>query len=335
MPSKQRSHSGWWGVDLFFVLSGFLITGILLDTKESPNYFGSFYARRALRIFPLYYLTLTTIVVLAALTRGPHGALPVAHDRIFYFFYLNNWWILLRDTWHANIIGHFWSLAVEEQFYVLWPLCVWLLPKDRIIPVALSGMLLALAIRIWLYTEYGAIRDIVENTFARMDSLLMGALIAALVRDSAVLARYRRLIYGSALACGLTAVFGGFADVVLFSLLAVLFGGVVLHAFERGNVLFNFEPLRKVGKYSYGMYVYHVPLIWFCAALLSQRMGLGRNALGSWMFLLGMVGLTYLAAMASFNLFESRFLNLKRRFKADERFSQAEASNDRNAETRR
>lgn len=311
---KTALHTGWWGVDLFFVLSGFLITGILLDTKESANYFSSFYARRALRIFPLYYSVLTAIVLLAAVTRGPHHVLPLPHDRIFYFFYLNNWWILLRDSWRGNIIGHFWSLAVEEQFYAIWPLCVWLLPKVRLIPVALGGIVLALVIRIWLYAEFGPIRDIVENTFARMDALLVGALLAALVRDSIMLMRYRRVVYASAVVCGLFAVFGGFPETVLFSLIAVLFGAVVLHAFEGGNALIRAQPLRTVGKYSYGMYVYHVPLLWFCGTLLTQPMGLGRNGSGSWLFLVGMIAATFAIAFASFNLFEVRFLNLKRKF---------------------
>lgn len=157
---------GWAGVDLFFVLSGFLITGILLDTRESPNYFRSFYARRALRIFPLYYLVLTASLLITRFTPALNYVLPIPHDRIFYFVYLNNWWPLLRDTWHANIIGHFWSLAVEEQFYLLWSLCVFLVSPKLLKPVAAVGILSALAIRLALYAHSGVTRDLVENTFA-------------------------------------------------------------------------------------------------------------------------------------------------------------------------
>jgi peptidoglycan/LPS O-acetylase OafA/YrhL len=331
---KTAMRGGWCGVDLFFVLSGFLITGILLDTKEAPNYFSSFYARRALRIFPLYYLVLTTTMLLAALTGRPAHAFPLMYDRIFYFFYLNNWWPLLHDTWHTNIIGHFWSLAVEEQFYALWPLCILLIPNKKVIPVALCGMLLALLLRIWIYLESGETRTMIENTFTRMDALLMGALIAALVRDYQLLVRYRRLIYAVALICGSAALLGHLKGVVLFSLLAVLFGGVVLHAFEKGNAVFNFQPLRMVGKYSYGMYVYHVPLIFFVRGLIGEQIGLGKNWPGSWLFLLAMVMLTFAVAAISFNLFESRFLKLKRSFTPNVRFLEAEASNGRNAVTR-
>ncbi len=167
---------GWAGVDLFFVLSGFLITGILLDTRESPNYFRSFYARRALRIFPLYYLVLSGILVLAHFTSTLNYVLPVSHDRFFYFVYLNNWWPFLRDTWHGNILGHFWSLAVEEQFYLLWSLCVFAIARRHIRLAALCGIAGALVIRCALFLHGGTTRDVIENTFSRMDALLVGRL---------------------------------------------------------------------------------------------------------------------------------------------------------------
>ena len=119
---------GWMGVDLFFVLSGFLITGILLETRETSNYFTGFYARRVLRIFPLYYLVLTAVIVGGSLLNVPKitATLPVPQDRWLYFCYLMNWVGLWRGHFGANSIGHFWSLAVEEQFYLVWPLIVWM-----------------------------------------------------------------------------------------------------------------------------------------------------------------------------------------------------------------
>src|SRR5208282_3024374 len=129
---------GWMGVDLFFVLSGFLITGILLDTQQASNYFAGFYARRVLRIFPLYYLVLTTVIILGNLIHSPRvtATLPLPEDRWLYFCYMTNWLGLWKGHWgtnYVNYLAHFWSLAVEEQFYLVWPLIVWLV-RSRAVP---------------------------------------------------------------------------------------------------------------------------------------------------------------------------------------------------------
>jgi peptidoglycan/LPS O-acetylase OafA/YrhL len=329
---KMLLYSGWCGVDLFFVLSGFLITGILLDTKGAANYFKAFYARRMLRIFPLYYLVLTVVLVFAALRPGhwPNAVLPIPHDRIYYFFYLNNWWPLLRDTWHANIIGHFWSLAVEEQFYLLWPMCVLLIPDKRILSVALVGMAVALLLRCFLYLHFGPVRDIVENVFARMDALLAGAFMAALVRLPETLRVAKRYVLLASSICGAAILFinlnvHGFTYsewyvVLVFSLFAGAFGGLVLYAFLTADqpsifqTVFQSKPLTTIGKYSYGMYVYHVPLAALASLLLAPFLDLGRKPVTSTFFILGVIAATFVVAKLSFDLFESRFLKLKSKF---------------------
>src|SRR5579885_3225639 len=119
---------GWIGVDLFFVISGFLITRILLQTKEKPDYFRSFYTRRALRIFPLYYASLA-VLFLAPMSFMSHS-LPVAHDRLWFWIYLANWNPLFEQI-RPGSAAHFWSLSVEEQFYLVWPLLVWALSRKQ------------------------------------------------------------------------------------------------------------------------------------------------------------------------------------------------------------
>ena len=331
-------RTGWDGVDLFFALSGFLITGILLDTKYAPNYFRSFYARRILRIFPLYYTVLSAILLAALFPYiGPwlHPMLPLPHDRWFYFVYLNNWWPLLKDTWHGNIIGHFWSLAVEEQFYLLWPLCVWLLPRKKLPWVAAFGIAIAVLIRCVLYYYFRPSRSIVENTFARMDTLLMGALMAMLVRSPRALRSVRPYLYGIAAASlsvyiwfntwGVHSHFGAvYRSVVQFSLIAIIFSAVVLYAFAtRDNrstlqAAFCRPLLRRVGKYSYGMYVYHVPIMPVAAVILHHLVSRTFNGPGSVAFIIGIILLTYAVAKLSFEHFESRFLKQKKRFSPQE-----------------
>ncbi len=109
---KGLLYFGWAGVDLFFVLSGFLITSVLLSSRDAVNYFASFYVRRVLRIAPIYYLMLA--VVFGATVLWPSlPAVPTAAERPLYFLYLTNWIAVWKGTWPANMVGHFWSLAVE------------------------------------------------------------------------------------------------------------------------------------------------------------------------------------------------------------------------------
>jgi peptidoglycan/LPS O-acetylase OafA/YrhL len=133
---KRFHGSAWAGVDLFFVLSGFLITGILLDSRGQENYFRNFYARRTLRIFPLYYTVLAVALLVVPFVVG-FPRLPAAYPRLlenqlWLWTYTQNY--LQATTAHTLPgFGHFWSLAVEEQFYWFWPLVVCLLPRKALL----------------------------------------------------------------------------------------------------------------------------------------------------------------------------------------------------------
>lgn len=172
---------GWTGVDLFFVLSGFLITGILVDARGAQNYFSAFYARRALRIFPLYYFSLAAIwLVFRHLVARPSGV-------IWYAIYAQNWLPVGGPG-----IGHFWSLAVEEQFYLVWPLIVYASSRRRVLQLSVAGIIFANILRVSLW-EHGVETYIVyANPFTRMDALLAGAACACLARDSVWVERFRR-----------------------------------------------------------------------------------------------------------------------------------------------
>ena len=175
------AYTGWTGVELFFVLSGFLITGILLDSKRAENYFSLFYIRRALRILPLSYATLFAAFILFPLL----GRLGVPHfPRIFYsaqlwcWFYVGNW----APFWHKHIpyFGHFWSLAVEEQFYLVWPCVVYMTRRRTLTRTCLALALVAQVLKIALAVK-GV--DVYNLTTSHLDSLGLGALAALIVRD--------------------------------------------------------------------------------------------------------------------------------------------------------
>jgi len=348
---------GWMGVDLFFVLSGFLITGILLDTRETSNYFTGFYARRVLRIFPLYYLVLTTVMIGGSLLNIPKitATLPVPQDRWLYFCYLMNWVGLWKGHFGANSIGHFWSLAVEEQFYLVWPLIVWMV-RPRTVPWVAGGLAVVAALSrlVWV-AQGGSQISIGWATVSRMDELFVGALCACLFRDPERMLRIRkRLPWIASLGVGsfffvysAMLFFPGRATSFLYSHSAVPhtldntvlffmecggyipleigFGALVLLAAHGGaestwmQKFLKSRLLAPIGRYSYGIYVFHVPIIGVAAMFVFKRIGSGTHGYAEIL----MTGSAYIVAVAavifaisalSFEFFEKRVLRLKRHF---------------------
>lgn len=308
---------GFTGVALFFVLSGFLITGILIDTRDAENFFRSFYTRRALRIFPLYYWTLLILFFLLP-AFAPTAAIPPPHDRIYYFFYLNNCISLLHQSNNLRYVGHFWSLAVEEQFYWAWPLFIFVLSPKHLKWAIVA--LIAVGIAAWIYLFYFATSpDAGRLTLAALPSLMVGAACAVWVRKSL----FVRLLTKGAnfyapVAVGLFMLFAFLRDkhsLILYlssgialdlsflcALLAALFGSRPV------RLLFEFPPLRRVGRYSYGMYVYHIAIITAFAHFFPHIHGKTGAIL--------IFSICYCIAALSFELIEKRINGLKQRFRA-------------------
>ena len=177
---------GWAGVDLFFVLSGFLITGILWEARGGPPgaYFRNFYARRTLRIFPLYYAVM--VLLLVVLPRLPHpqaaryGA--VGGEQVWYWTYLSNFAIGLRHEWNLGSLDVSWSLAIEEQFYLVWPAVVLLLGRRALMGFCAAVVAAAVLCRTALTLSGGHPIAISVLTPCRMDALAVGAFLALAVR---------------------------------------------------------------------------------------------------------------------------------------------------------
>jgi peptidoglycan/LPS O-acetylase OafA/YrhL len=192
------TNYGSYGVELFFVLSGFLITGILYDACNKPHYFRNFYMRRFLRIFPLYYGVLALLFLVAPLIplmRGP--TLDYLVDRqAWAWFYAVNVHIAIHGEWSLSYIDHFWSLAIEEHFYLLWPLVVFLLARW---PRALIAVSLATALCAMLARLTGSLMGLswwttyVLTPF-RLDGLALGAFLAVTARQSGGLERLVRAL---------------------------------------------------------------------------------------------------------------------------------------------
>lgn len=160
---------GWCGVNLFFVLSGFLITGILYDTRSASHRFRNFYMRRALRIFPLYYGTLLVLFgLLPWMNRWTDGFKGIEHAWPWLWTYSTNLLILLQGKWFP--LSHFWSLAVEEHFYLVWPLVVFTLDRKSSVRVCLALIAIAFVVRIGLVRQ-GLVLSAYTLTLSRMDGL--------------------------------------------------------------------------------------------------------------------------------------------------------------------
>jgi peptidoglycan/LPS O-acetylase OafA/YrhL len=327
------------GVDLFFVLSGFLITGILLRTKSAKNYFSSFYARRVLRIFPIYYLVLTLSVVIGHFWVIVASMLPPWTSwKVSYFFYLQNWPVFWHgDKMMGGLWGAYWSLAVEEQFYFLWPLAIFLLSEKAIIRLCYIVLPCALLLRTFLYFSYfGNQFGLLQITPSRVDGLFMGAICSIYM-----FSRKKPVPMGWIIACGTVgscimlyiAVFHrqefvgpdkwlATVGITAFALLSTALVAVSQHKISFITRLLTLRWLQLSGKYSYGAYVYHLILIFafrhYLIARLTLRPGLGIHFGILAKCLAGVVEIVcvFLLAKASYDLFETPFLRLKTRFKA-------------------
>jgi peptidoglycan/LPS O-acetylase OafA/YrhL len=325
-PWKGILGLGWVGVQLFFVLSGFLITGILLDTRQAPNYFSTFWIRRVLRIFPLYFAALAMFLfAFPTFVALGDKYLPNQPDRIYYWMYLNNWVPLPADGRLEHVLGHFWSLAVEEQFYLVWPVVVWLLPARRLFRWCGAACLLVLAARtscIWLGWDPAWIY---RNTVLRSDALMMGAMAAVLVREPTWVARLRpwlKAALGSTGVASLAVMAAGggthylhppvlAAGMTVFAAAFAVVLTVVVTA-PRGGGFLEHPVLGWFGRHSYGMYVWHWPLayaLYYSYPEMGLQKGTGQIAV----LVAGLAGSSLLGWL-SYELYEKPFLRLKQYF---------------------
>lgn len=351
---------GWTGVDIFFVLSGFLITGILFDTRNNRYRARTFYIRRTLRIFPLYYAVILGLLVtwpivrwhfswgwlawptyVGNFARFVHPYAPLSPLQQLADFQPTG--TFLGDTVKL-FLGHFWSLCIEEQFYFVWPwLVFWINDRRKLLWVC--GAMLPIELLLRLFAQQHAPAWMLGNellyrvTFFRLDSLLLGGLVALALRGPAREALLRwasRVLAVVVTAFIVIAIFAPslrpwFSDqahpdslftwrLTVIDCLAAL---VVLSAVRPDTLVFRFlhiYPLRWLGRISYGFYVLHD--IWhyeirrwlFLNGLASNTSPLALTL--TWVLpLLLTIGIAWL----SFRFFESPFLELKERWASPHR----------------
>ncbi|RIL00033.1 MAG: hypothetical protein DCC71_19325 [Proteobacteria bacterium] len=335
---------GWTGVDLFFVLSGFLITGILLTTRESSTYASAFYARRTLRIFPLYYTVLAFLLLVAprlpllsdveaVWSRGARG------EELWHWLYLSNVDVA-RHGWGHLALTVTWSLAVEEHFYLLWPWIVRRVSEQRLLLVCVAIAAGALVSRAAVFASGAPSLAAYVLTPCRLDTLATGAAIAIAARRPgglAPLADFARRLLGAA-AC----VFAGvalYARILLqdrpllrqvselltdplvatlgYSALCALWGSllVLLLTAAPGARLgraFELGALRSLGRYSYALYLLHLPVAIALGQVFPPEPFARHFALAQIAYWLAVIGSTYLLARVTWIVLEAPLLRLKR-----------------------
>ena len=324
----------WSGVDLFFVLSGFLIGGILLDARKSTNYFKVFYTRRFFRIVPIYFVLLLTFVgfwLAVGSSAQPvfSGILAGTMPFWTYPLFIQNFWLAAAGTFGTGWLAPTWSLCVEEQFYLTLPSIVRFFSRRALIGFVISGIAAAPLFRMILYrsSPTGWIGSDVL-LFCRADALLFGVLCALLFRSR----RWSRRISGSSywfpgllltllgLAVFLTKIGPDFWRVELVSFgytsLAALYACLLLFVCTRPAhflaAVARWRVLRWLGSIAYGTYLFHMPIQALTFALV-RRGAPQIDNFSSLVLTLAALAVTLVLAHLSWNFFESRLVKFSHR----------------------
>lgn len=324
LPSRLF-YIGASGVDFFFVLSGFLITGILVDAKtRTGSYFGRFYFRRGLRIFPLYFAMLVLVLFIIPGVSGDREFIQqIRGDRTHLWLYTMNLYMAWMNDFCYGPLNHFWSLAVEEQYYLVWPVIVFTLSPRNLLRFCLTALVVLTAFRIgFSVAEFGSVAEKVFTLF-RLDGLLLGSMAAIVTREVPSwrdhLRAYRLsfAILFFLLLCTLP--LGSNDYTIRFTLVsgvavALLLASLSSSAKSIEKTLLDNAPMRSLGKYSYAMYVFQLPMVpllapWVSPASLSVQIGspLGAGVV----YVVLMFFLTYALAIVSWYGFEMWFLKLR------------------------
>lgn len=324
---RRLAPIGERGVDLFFVLSGFLITGILLRSRDEPHYFRNFIVRRTLRIFPLYFLSL--IVGLFALPRlmGTTVFDLARRNQSFLWTYTSNLKMSWENEWCFGAFDHFWSLAVEEHFYFVWPAVVLLLNRRPLAIFCMLGIVLVGAARTIAASSSGWEVAVSVATFFRADSLLIGGMLAIFLSFHAMQTIHRGMVlkvaaitFFTVLPLLLAVAFSGRRLLEIpSSLCGLLFASGMAYLLLSSNHSFvvrlmQSSPLRTLGRYSYGMYVVQLPLVTLIPLDQIREVVNTEYTLLCGVYIASMFCLILSVAIVTYHSYEVHFLRLKSSF---------------------
>jgi peptidoglycan/LPS O-acetylase OafA/YrhL len=330
--------SGLYGVELFFVISGFLITQILLDSKSETHYFRNFYVRRFLRIFPLTYGALCLIFfVLPLFVTFDAAAKDIASRQIWLWTYLSNapWSGGKWDSSGLFRLGHFWFICVVVHYYIIWPLVVYKCELRTLIRICLTGMVVCLLIRAF-HTVAGGPELFTWSSIRKIDGLLLGSFLAAGFRLESVSCLINKCAPKVTWVAGLFFLIlifiprkymnptglTGYYWTVIETISVIFFGGMFILLLRQAVLpsLMQNRVLIAFGKYSFGIYIIH-NICWPLFQWLFNPVALLRTVrsplLTQAMFYVLAISASFLLAFASWHLYEKHFIKLKKIFEYD------------------
>lgn len=343
----EAMKTGRYGVDLFFVLSGFLITGILYDAKNEKHYFRNFYARRTLRIFPLYYTVLLIMFVILPIfvSFNRPGEREIIHNQGWMWLYMTN----IKEAFSSPELfqqnrlwlGHFWSLAIEEQFYLVWPMVILLLSRRQAMTACTAMIIGAALLRVAMFVvlpQPQGLYCVIYFTLCKLDTLALGAILALAARSPRGITSYAKFapwIFVLSLMLLAPLLFprfkpekigwtGGLAESAKLSGICLLSGSVLVmavHSTAKNFIgwFFMLPVMRFFGKYSYGIYIFHelfAPLFngKLSAETISRHLGVGNWYLATLIHIAVAFAVSVGVALISWNVLEKHMLKLKRYF---------------------
>ena len=320
---------GWIGVDIFFVLSGYLITKIIIDQKTTSHNFSIFLVRRTLRIFPVYFLFLLVFFhTLPYLSDFVDNNLFYSNNQVWFWVYAQNWLFILKGTDPNLYLNHFWTLAVEEQFYISWPIILYITHSKTKRIVILTLIFLLLIVSRFIFSFYQPFAISYENLFffTRIDGLVMGSFIAIIgfkKFHSSIKKHIKLLIL---FVTSLLLVYAELensntiTNSFLYPLLALSIGIILAHLLTATGSLNTFIKRKNVlyffGTISYSLYVIHWPIYLVIENLFSSRKKhLTDDLLNSILIAFIAILVSVVLSYFSYIFFEKRILKLKHLFK--------------------
>ncbi len=320
---QQLQKAGQYGVDIFFVLSGFLITTLMLrEPEDTPsNRLGRFYLRRILRIFPLYYMAVMLYWLLAHLSPDP-GAAPLYDSYLPYFL---TYCIDIICGLHPDATTRFgiaWSLGVEEKFYLLWPFVMIAMKPRKVFMVGLAVIAITCLWRLWLIQNYtGNLAGRLVYSFdVRMDGIMWGCLLACLIHSRRSYNLLKALVANHVVlyvSIGAFVIYATVADNASFWRYLALpvfasttVASVVLRPGQAGLGILRSKPIAYIGVISYGIYIFHPACI-----SAAKRVTGDSNGIQAFACLLLATGFSIAISALSFHFFESPFLAMKNRLR--------------------
>ena len=308
---------GFLGVDIFFVISGFLITSLLEEEQQQKGQISvrDFYTRRALRLSPAVAAVLIFTCLVAAIL-GSFSALGVTAFRLLSTIgYFTNWQRYLEPQARDWFLGHFWSLSIEEQFYLVWPVTLIVLNRVRAgrgatLLLLLAGISTSCLLKAWLYTHGATEERLFYGSDTRADALLIGCLLSLMLKW-----RHLTWLSGQALRwlarissfilTSLALVGGGLSFFYFggFTLVALASGLLVLRSIANPPALLTVPPLLWIGKRAYGLYIWHYPIFLLCSRYIPKPLNTFAAIL-----------MTFAVALVSYRYIESPFLRIKRKY---------------------